>query len=154
MKSKGLLVFVRRLLFVEACLLVGSAGMAKAALPVDDSRTIVEIKEVIDLYRQSGDSQDPALAERTLHSGFALYYQGADGWVRSDRASYIAAIKGKVIGGQVRSMVIDRIEVTGPVASAHVRFVTEGAIFDQFVNLVKSDGGWQIVGLVLNYIPS
>ncbi len=142
-----------RMVFIGVLALFGLVVTGRADV-AGENDAMAEIREVIDRYRESGDRQDPSLVEGALAADFALYYKGADGWVRSDRAGYIGALSAKVIGGEERAMTIHRIEVNGPVASAHVRFSSKSANFDQFINFVATDDGWRIVGLVLNYTPA
>lgn len=112
-----------------------------------------DIKDVIEQFKKSGDQQNPELAEKSLHEESRIFYIGKDGVVVTRKEGYLRALESKVIGGTEREMSVERIEITGAVATAHVQFSSNEALFDQFVNLVKSESGWQIVNIVLNFQP-
>ncbi|MCB0714306.1 MAG: nuclear transport factor 2 family protein [Ignavibacteriae bacterium] len=131
--------------------------LAIAILPLqlqaEEETEMNDIKDVIEQFKKSGDQQNPELAEKSLHEESRIFYIGKDGVVVTRKEGYLRALESKVIGGTEREMSVERIEITGAVATAHVQFSSNEALFDQFVNLVKSESGWQIVNIVLNFQP-
>ncbi len=111
------------------------------------------IKSVIEQFKLSGDKQNPDLANPVLHQDFALFYHGPDGWVKTSKEDYVNALKAKVIGGVERESDVKEIQISGGIATAHVRFESKEASFDQFVNLIKEESGWQIVSIALHFQP-
>ena len=136
--------------FIGALISIGCSVDARGG---GDGKKEEKIRTVIDRFRLSGDRRDLSLAASALHEDFALHYRGPDGWVRTDLQGYKGALAAEVIGGEERTMAIERVEITGPVASAHVIFTAGEATFDQFITLIETPEGWQIVGIVLHFSP-
>ncbi|MGE3800947.1 MAG: nuclear transport factor 2 family protein [Candidatus Kapaibacterium sp.] len=122
-------------------------------LQAKEEREMEAITEVIEQFKESGDRQNPELAQPILHDNFTLFYFGGEEWVTTTKGGYIKALEAKVIGGVERNIRVEEVKITGAVATAHVQFSSDEALFDQFVNLVKSESGWQIVNIVLNFQP-
>lgn len=111
------------------------------------------IRQVLSLYKDSGDKQDPQLADKALHREFALYYIGPKGLTKSTLDEYKQALQAKKIGGDTRSMTLEHLEAKDNVAGAAITLRGRQATFTQFVNLVKENGAWKIINVVLKFEP-
>ena len=141
-----------KLIFLLICLI---------ALPIlaNDKKDIEEIKMIIQLFMDSGDKQDTTLVEESLLSEGKIFIPTAKGIRVIDQPTIIQMLKDKKIGGLKRTSKIHNIElgVNGMNAIAKVDFISEKAVFHQFIGLSKIKATeatvWRIVSVLTSIAP-
>ena len=131
------------------------------AIPVfaNDNKDVEEIKDIIQLFVDSGDKQDPALLEECLLSEAKQFMPSKKGITIIDNALYTKLLEAKRIGGSKRSVNIHNVELdeNGVNAVAKVELTSEKRIFHQFIGLSKIKATeatvWRIVSVLTSVTP-
>ena len=132
------------------------------AIPVfaNDNKDVEEIKDIIQLFVESGDKQDPALVDECLFPDGKIFIATKKGITVIDHPLYIQLLKDKKVGGLKRTVKIHNIEldVKSMNAVAKVDFISEKAIFHQFIGLSKIKATeatvWRIVSVLTSVAPA
>ncbi|MEM6784261.1 MAG: nuclear transport factor 2 family protein [Bacteroidota bacterium] len=130
--------------FLLACSLLTTATAHTAA--VDDEAVI---RAVIEQFAEGADAQQSARVAEVLHAEAQQFFQGPNGLVRLTHEAYINMLDAKQIGGSPRTLVVHNVDVNGNLAVASVTMQGEQAHFENYIALMKTDGGWQIVSVIL-----
>ncbi len=113
--------------------------------PSDDA----EVRAAIKQFSTAADNQDATLVGAVLHKEAQQFFVGQDGLVRLETATYLGMLEQKKIGGTPRTLAIDQVTVDGDMASAKATMSNDAYRFDNFISLMKIDGQWQIMSIVL-----
>lgn len=107
-----------------------------------------EIATIIQDYTQGADTRDVKRVASALHPTSVQYVKPPQGLLTLDRDEYLKLLESGKIGGEDRTLDIRAIDVAGGnVAMATVEI--EGAMrFLQYISLVKTENGWQIVSIL------
>ena len=128
------------------------------AMAVED-QGVAEIKNLIQLYVDSGDKQDTTLVEHALLSEARQFIPSKKGISVVDQPLYIKLLAAKRIGGLERKVKIHSIDVdaNGINAIAKIELASEKAIFYQYVGLCKIKATeaevWRIVTVLTSVTP-
>ncbi|MEM8484262.1 MAG: nuclear transport factor 2 family protein [Bacteroidota bacterium] len=119
---------------------------ATFATPASDD---AEVRAVVKQFATAADKQDAAGVRSVLHKEAQQFFKGENGLVRLETAVYLGMIEQKKIGGQPRKLTIDHVAVDGDMASVKATMVNKAYRFDNFISLMKVEGQWQIMSIVL-----
>ena len=123
------------------------------ALAGDAEAEAKAIEAIIATYVASGDQQDPELAAKVLHPDYAQFLDLGKGIKRFSRGHYQDALRSKSIGGENRKFTLEYLDITANTAAAKV-VITGGRLrFTDYVTLMKSSRGWEIVSITLSVKP-
>ena len=107
------------------------------------------VRAVVKKFSVAADKQDAAGVGVVLHREAQQFFMGENGLVRLETAAYLGMIEQKKIGGQPRKLTIDHVAVDGDMASVKATMSNSTYRFDNFISLMKIDGHWQIMSIVL-----
>lgn len=146
MKPSVLLFIFIGLISFNACSIgqnnAKEAGNAKAG--IDPA-----IEKAIKDFVKGGDEQNIALLETVLHPAFRVtvnQFMGSDDVTVLDRATYIALIQDKKMGGLERSFDLISFKTFGHTASAEMHMESDELIFNNFLSLIQDKTGkWWVL---------
>lgn len=128
--------------------LAGACTSGTGAAPGDsgDAASRSAVREVVLQFSRFADEQRADQLEAILHPRFRVWAQvkGSPGIMALSRAEYLAKIRGKEFGGDVRKMKIETIQVRGDLALVLASSRGAKAVFESSFHLVKSEAGWQL----------
>ena len=108
-----------------------------------------DIRRAVKQFTSAADVQDAAEMRNVLHTEAQQFFMGADGLVRLETAAYLGMIEQKKIGGQPRTLHIESVDVNGDLASVSASMSNESMHFDNYISLMKIEGEWKIMSIVL-----
>ena len=108
-----------------------------------------DIRRAVKQFASAADIQDAAKMRNVLHTEAQQFFMGADGLVRLETAAYLGMIEQKKIGGQPRTLHIETVDVNGDLASVSASMSNESMHFDNYISLMKIEGEWKIMSIVL-----
>lgn len=126
--------------------------VAIALLGISVSKTTTDeeqVRKAVKQFSKSADAQDVAGIQSVLHPEAQQFFMGPEGMVRLETTTYVSMIEQKKIGGQPRQLSISHVDVDGDMASVKANMSNDAYQFDNFISLMKVDGSWQIVSIVL-----
>ncbi|MFK7849255.1 MAG: nuclear transport factor 2 family protein [Rhodothermales bacterium] len=119
------------------------------AISIDAKTDEAEIRTTIKQFSTAADRQDAARIGEVLHAEAQQFYKGADGLVRLETKIYLNLIEQKKIGGEARELHIKNVDVNGDMASVNAVMSGKDYTFDNYISLMKVDGSWQIMSIIL-----
>lgn len=134
------------------------SGVAIAGTVEAENRATAEkeVRKRIGEFRDAGDTRDTTLIDKVLHKNFRLiaYMAGdKDGFVM-DKPGYSGALAAGKIGGIRRELTILSVEISGSRASVHIRMSSAALAFDNIMQWVKTEDGWQLVNDLAHAVPA
>lgn len=108
-----------------------------------------DVRAVIKKFASAGDTQNAGDMQQVLHPEAQQFFMGENGLVRLDTPTYLGMIEQKKIGGQSRKLHIQNVDVNGNMATAKAALSNDAYHFDNYISLMKVDGAWQIMSIVL-----
>ena len=147
-------------------LLLAACEPSSSSIPMLDSDTPVvsaaalseadldheAIEAVLMQYNEGTETRSLEAFDGILHPEARQYVAGPR-FMALDTPTFLQLLSDETIGGVERETIIHGIEVDGALASAHVTFDSEPALFDNYVSLIKTDETWQIMSMVIEMAP-
>jgi len=101
--------------------------------------------KVIKKFARGDDVQQRDILETVLHASFSMVGVMNGQVTVFSRSNYLDGIEAKIFGGLDKELRVNRIQVHGKTASAHVSLVGPTMYFNHFMNLGESKDGWLLV---------
>lgn len=114
--------------------------------PTDDAH----IRSVLHDFVDGADARNEAQLRRALHPEARQYVQMPDGLVSIGTDAFLAMIKAEQIGGEDRTLAIHDVRIRGNTAFADISITGGTFAFSDYVSLMKVDGHWQIMSVVIS----
>ena len=135
-----------------------STAMLESDVPVvstsvfDDDPDHDAIEALLMEYNEGTETRSVEAFDGILHPEARQYVTGPR-FLVLDTPTFLQLLGDGAVGGVERETVIHGIEIDGALASAHVTFESEPALFGNYVSLIKTDGAWQIMSIVVEMMP-
>lgn len=104
------------------------------------------MRQTIEKYAKGADTRNTAYLDKAFHDHFQVIALTPDGVMKLDKKGYIGLIKAKKIGGVKRQLKILSMSDDGKVGTAKLTLSGGKLVFHDFLTLIKTNVGWQIVG--------
>ncbi len=110
------------------------------------------ITALLEQYNRGTETRNVDLFDGILHPEARQFVAGPQ-FMMIDTPTFLQLLGDGTIGGVEREVVTHGVEIDGLLATAHVTFEGEAAVFDNYVSLLKLDGAWQIVSIAIEMTP-
>lgn len=111
--------------------------------------TTEKIKEAVTHFVKGGDTSDPELLDKVLHSEFRVTnngFMGTSGVTIIDKKDYLANIRDGLFGGLPRTMTIESIDHSETIAMVKLRLESAENHFVSYNSLVlDTDNTWKLI---------
>lgn len=113
------------------------------------------VRAQVTAFAAAGDGRDVSALEGLLHPDFRVAFtvRGKPGLTLMSRAQYVGAAKAGKIGGDRRTLTIDRVRVSGDLAQVEGRLAGARADFDGTWTLVRTEAGWRLLQDAVVFAP-
>ena len=114
-----------------------------------ESDVQTEVREVIELFVKAGDARNTEHLDVILHDHFRVVANQLMGSAAINiitKAQYLTLIREGKLGGDIRILDIQSLDVIGNNASAKVKITGKTLTFESFYHLIQNNKGhWQLV---------
>lgn len=142
---------ITQILSMVGLCVVASTGFA--SVTADKLTDSEAVNFAVHEFADGADAQDTAKVAKVLHAESMQYYMAPDGLKKIPQPVYLNLLKAKKVGGKPRTVKIHSVEVKGTIASAVATFDGGVASFDNLISLIKIKDDWQILSVVLRFVP-
>ncbi len=111
------------------------------------------IHQVIKHYQSATFTRDIKTLDKAFHDDFRVVALTADGPKVLDKVTYMGLLEAGKIGGVERELEVKHIEIQDKTAHAHIILSSQKAVFNDQLQLVFMDKGWQIVNNLTQVTP-
>ena len=113
------------------------------------------VRAQVTAFAAAGDARDVARLEAVLHPDFRVAFtvKGKPGLTMMDRAAYLGAAKAGKIGGDTRTLTVDRVHIADDLALVQGRLAGARAEFDATWTLVRTEKGWRLLQDAVVFAP-
>lgn len=129
-------------------LLLSSIFVLAMVMPAEDTDE-ANVRKSVEQFSTAADKQDVQKMRKVLHAEAQQFFVGPEGLMRLETEAYLGMLEQKQIGGQPRKLKIQSVDVNGDMASVKATMSNKAYHFDNYFSLMKIDGKWQIVSVVL-----
>lgn len=103
------------------------------------------IKQVLQHYQEATYTRDMKLLDQAFHDDFRVVALTPEGPRVLNKDTYMSLLETGKIGGVERKLDIKHIDIEGKTAHAKISLSSEKMVFNDQLQLVLMDQGWQIV---------
>ena len=104
-----------------------------------------EILKTLQAYAQGTEQQNVELLDLNFHPQFRVVAKTEEGLRVIEKDAYLGLIKDKKIGGHQRELNITSLNVENDIAQVQLVLTGEASTFHDNLELINTDGHWQIV---------
>ena len=109
------------------------------------------ISTVIEHFIKGADDHNAELLTSALHPQDQQFFMQKGKLTTLTTEIYLKLIEAKKIGGTPRQFKIKDLDINNNIASAKVEIRSSKVLFQDYISLMKIDGKWQIMNIVLRY---
>ena len=111
------------------------------------------IEDTVRMYHKGADERNTDLLRKALHEKFRLVVtiDGKLSEIRKDM--YVNLIELEKIGGKPRSLEIEVVDLSGDAAVVKAKMTGKGAVFVDYLSLVRDAGRWSIISNTPHIYP-
>jgi Putative lumazine-binding len=137
-----------------ATVIMGSSVAMLSMLALDfhdktGSTAPAQIREVTERYVKAGDARNTDQLDSLLHDHFRVVANqllGSTAINVISKDQYLTLMREDKLGGDIRTLDIQSLEIIGKNASAKVKITGKALTFESFYHLIQNtEGQWQLV---------
>jgi len=126
-----------------------ATGLALAAPAASDDEA--GARRAVELYLRGHVTGQVAPFEEAFHDEMRMYLNRDGVLVRKTKAEYLEGVSGKPAPDEARrKRRIVQLDVTGDVGVAKVELDYPSAFMTDYLTVIKTEGGWRIIGKVVH----
>lgn len=116
------------------------------ATPSDDA----QIRSVLHDFVKGADARDVDQLRRALHHEARQFVQMPDGLMPIPTDTFLSMIEAEQIGGENRTLTIHDVRIRSNTAFADIAITGGAFTFTDYVTLMRVEGRWQIMSVVIS----